>query len=165
MMGCGKSTVAKELGFFLSRHVVDVDDVVCARAGMSIPEIFQHEGEAGFRQRELACVEELVIEPQTLVIATGGGAFVQPITRRLLLSGSVVVYLRAEVATLVARVGTAEDRPLLTGGENVKAKIERLLAERSLFYEMADVTVAVDGVPPSVIAERLADFFLEWARK
>lgn len=165
MMGCGKSTVARELGFFLSRPVVDVDDLISARAGMSIPEIFEREGEAGFRQRELACVEELVIEPHTLVIATGGGAFVQPVTRRLLLSGSVVVYLRAEMATLAARVGTAQGRPLLAGGEDLSAKIARLLEERSFFYEMADVTVSVDRVSSSVVAEKLAEFFLEWIRK
>jgi len=165
MMGCGKSTVARQLGFYLSRPVVDLDKVISSQAGMTIREIFEKEGEAGFRQREQQCLEELVLEPTTTVIATGGGAIVQPMTRRILLSTCIVVYLKADVATLTARVGTAHGRPLLEGKRDISGEIARLLTERSFYYEMADIVLSVEGLQPAAVAEDLAELLLQWAVK
>lgn len=162
LMGSGKSTVGAVLAGQLGRAFVDLDDEVAAREGQSVRDLLASGAGAGFRLAEAAALADLLGAAEPLVIATGGGAVLDPASRRLLLDGPVVVWLQAPTAVLVERVAHpgAPDRPLLDGGPEVV--LERLAVERGpLYAEVA--TVSVDsgaddphGVAASVLAA-LAD--------
>ncbi len=156
-MGCGKTAISRALARLRYMAWVDTDELIASRARMSIPEIFKLEGEAGFRSRELEVVEDTVLEPRPQVIATGGGAFTQRFARQVLLSTSVVVYLRASVATLAARVAKGSGRPLLDCFTDPESQIKNLLNEREIYYRLADLTLDVDQGNIETIAEILAE--------
>lgn len=156
-MGSGKSTLCREVARLRYQSWADTDVMVASRAGCTIPEIFAREGEAGFRQRELEVVEELVIEPRPHIIATGGGTFTQTRARLLLLSSCVVVYLRAPAEVLAARVSQSKGRPLLENTNDPLAKISTLLQHREIFYRLADFTVDVTNRSIAQLADILCD--------
>jgi len=156
MMGSGKSSVAVELGKQLGVAVYDSDVVVQDEAGMTIPEIFSREGEAGFRARERAAIESLARRGG--VVALGGGAMAQPgAPERLRASGSVV-YLRARAETLARRVGSGTSRPLLAGLDAAGrlAKLRELIAQREPSYMQAHYVVDSDTGSPRRIAREIA---------
>jgi 3-dehydroquinate synthase len=148
-MGSGKSAVGAALARRLGWAFVDTDALIVAREGRSIAELFRERGEAYFRRVERAVVQEAARRSR-VVIATGGGAIVAPASRRALHAAGPVVYLRAPLDVLVARVGADPARPLL--GDDPRAALARLLAERERFYT-AD-TIAVDAsAPPDAVAD------------
>jgi len=112
MMGAGKTSVGKLLARKLSKVFHDSDHVIEERTGVRIPVIFELEGEAGFRARETAVLEELTALPD-VVLATGGGAVLSPRNRELLRERGTVVYLRAGVSELWNRTRHDRNRPLL----------------------------------------------------
>jgi shikimate kinase len=153
----GKSTVgelaARELGW----SFVDADALLESRAGRSIREIFQAEGEAGFRRRESALLEELCRETEQ-VVATGGGVVLAAANRDLLARHGLCAWLEADAATIEARMqadpGTAERRPALTIGG--RAEIDSLLAQRQPLYEQcANARFPVAGRTPAEIARAI----------
>lgn len=158
LMGCGKTTVGAHLGVSLGRTFVDLDEAVATREGCSVRQLLAGGGGDRFRAAEAAVLAELLAGPEPLVIATGGGAVLDPASRRLLVSGPVVVWLQAPTATLVDRVAhpSAPDRPLLDEGPEVV--LDRLARERgSLYAEVADLSIdsSTDdaaGVAASVLA-------------
>src|SRR5690606_28646262 len=113
-MGSGKSTVGKQLAEELDLIYVDTDALVEAKAGMPIPEIFAKQGEAAFRELEREVVLELCRETH-LVMATGGGAFINPSVREALLRSSLVAYLDAPFETLWERIRGDAGLPLRSG--------------------------------------------------
>ena len=157
LMGAGKTTVGRRCAQLLDRPFVDTDDLVVATTGMSVAEIFERYGEARFRELERDAVADACASPDPLVIACGGGAVLDPATRKRLRSAGVVVWLQAPPDVLGARVGDGSSRPLLRDG-NV-ATLERLAAQRGPAYEdAADVLVdtnrrTVDEVAAAVIEE------------
>jgi shikimate kinase len=156
----GKSTVGALLATELGWTFVDADVVLEARAGMSIREIFQAEGEAGFRRRESALLEELC-RGWRQVVATGGGIVLAASNRTLLLQSGRCVWLDADAATIESRMATdpvtAGRRPNLTVGG--RDEIESLLAKRQPLYELcASTRIAVAGRTP----EQVARAILEW---
>ena len=156
MVGAGKTTVGAALATRLDLAFVDTDAEIVRGAGMSIPEIFRREGEVGFRKREREAVESVAGE--SAVVALGGGALAQPgLCERCETTGTIV-YLRARLETLLARVGRAEDRPLLAGlaAEERRAKLESLLAEREAIYERARLVIDTDGSRPERLVDELA---------
>lgn len=136
-MGAGKSSVGRLVAQRLGFTFADSDLFVEAKAGRSIAQIFAEAGEERFRAMEREALELLVAE-RGLVIATGGGAFVDEATRRLLLGSALVVYLEAPFETLWERIGQAPDRPLAQSG---RERVRELYERRVPIYREAHVTV------------------------
>jgi shikimate kinase len=142
LMGAGKTTVGAACATRLARPFVDT--VVEANTGMSVAELFAHEGEGRFRELERQAVVDACATPAPAVIACGGGAVVDADNRRRLHQAGFVVWLQAAPATLMARVKTGAERPLLDGRGT--ATLERLAVVRAAAYEAtADALVATDG--------------------
>jgi len=144
LMGAGKTSVGARSAELLSRPFVDTDDVVEATTGTSVAELFATQGESRFRELERRAVADACESPAPAVIACGGGAVVDPENRRRLRRAGFVVWLQAPPSTLMARVGTGAERPLLSGRGT--ATMERLAVVRAAAYEaVADATVDTDG--------------------
>lgn len=152
-MGSGKSTVARIIGKKLGWRVCDLDLLITEKTGMTIPEIFARKGEAYFRRLERELLDEVLCGKE-LVVATGGGAVLDPENRRVMKERGIVFYLRTEVKELCRRLRTGQGRPLLAGGEPEKI-LARLAEEREAFYREAQVTVNTKGLTPEAVAERV----------
>jgi shikimate kinase len=140
MMGAGKTTVGRELARRRGMRFVDCDQEIVARTGVSIPTIFEIEGEAGFRRRESQVLAELSLESD-IVIATGGGIVLAPANRELLAQRGVVIYLDVPPPILWERTRHDRNRPLLQV-ENPRRRIEELHEQRDpLYREVADLVV------------------------
>lgn len=150
MMGAGKTTVGRRLASRLGRQFIDSDEEIERAAHMTIPEIFAQHGEAEFRAGEMRVIARLLKE-KDIVLATGGGAFVNPQTRALVKSDAVSVWLQADLDVLFDRVSRRSNRPLLKTADP-KATLEKLIAERYPIYAEADVTVISRDVPQDSVA-------------
>ena len=154
LMGAGKTTVGKILARHLHKTFYDSDHEIEHRTGVNIPLIFELEGEAGFRKREMATIEELV-GMRDIVLATGGGAILAPRTRENLKRNGMVVYLCAQPDELFHRTRGDRNRPLLQT-DNPRAKLESLYAERDpLYREIADIVVDTGDQSVSAIVAQL----------
>lgn len=139
-MGAGKTTIGRALAKKLDKQFIDSDHEIEARSGVSIPVIFEIEGEAGFRQREAEAIRNLTAR-DGIVLATGGGAILQPENRELLRSRGTVVYLRADINHILQRTAKDKNRPLLQTGDPRK-KLEELSSEREpLYRETAHIVI------------------------
>lgn len=134
-MGCGKSSVGRRIASLTGHQFVDTDERIVARAGMSIPQIFAAEGEAGFRERESAELRELV-GVGDIVLATGGGIVLREENRETLRRIGPVAWLDAAPDVLFERVSRNRKRPLLHT-ENPRATFDALLTARLPIYEAA----------------------------
>jgi shikimate kinase len=144
-MGAGKSTIGRQLAKQLGMPFYDSDHEIESRTGVDIPLIFELEGEAGFRKREAAIIDELTRLPD-IVLATGGGAILDPQNREHLKSRGRVIYLHATVNQQLRRTRKDHNRPLLQTG-NPRAKLEELLEIRDpLYRETAGLIVETDGM-------------------
>ena len=144
-MGAGKSTIGRQLAKQLGMPFYDSDHEIESRTGVDIPLIFELEGEAGFRKREAAIIDELTNLPD-IVLATGGGAILDPENREHLKSRGRVIYLHATVNQQLRRTRKDRNRPLLQT-ENPRAKLEELLEIRDpLYRETAGLIVETDGM-------------------
>jgi len=140
LMGAGKTTVGKLLAKHLDKTFYDSDHEIERRTGVNIPLIFDIEGEAGFRSREQAMIEELT-RKQDIVLATGGGAVLSPQNRAALSEHGTVVYLRATAEDLWLRTRHDRGRPLLQTADP-QARLALLFEQRDpLYREIADITV------------------------
>jgi shikimate kinase len=153
MMGAGKTTVGRRLAARLKRHFVDSDDEIEKAANMTIPEIFKSHGEAEFRAGEQRVVARILKE-RDIVLATGGGAFVNPETRALVKAEALSVWIKADFDLLFARVSRRSNRPLLQT-ENPRASLQALIDARYPIYADADITVISRDVPQDVVASDL----------
>jgi shikimate kinase / 3-dehydroquinate synthase len=139
-MGSGKSTVGKALAKKLNKRFIDSDHEIEVRTGTSISMIFEVEGEAAFRQREVDVIRDLTAQ-DGIVLATGGGAVLSPESRRYLHSRGTVIYLRASIHSILHRTRNDRSRPLLRT-EDPRKKLEELEAQRDpLYREVAHVTI------------------------
>jgi shikimate kinase len=139
LMGAGKSSVGRRLATRLALPFTDADAEIEAAAGMTVSEIFARHGEPAFRDGERRVIARLLGDP-VHVLATGGGAFMEPRTRADISERAVSIWLRAELDELVRRVARRTDRPLLKG-QDPRTVLERLMAERYPIYAEADITV------------------------
>jgi shikimate kinase len=151
MMGAGKTTVGRHLAKRFGRRFVDADHEIEARTGVSIPTIFEIEGEAGFRRREASAIAELSRE-HDLVMATGGGAVLDADNRSVLAASGLVVYLNAPPAMLYERTRHDRNRPLLRVPDP-RRKLEEIHAVRDpLYREVAHVVVDAMGGSAAALA-------------
>lgn len=150
MMGAGKTTVGRRIARRLGRDFIDSDEEIERAAQMSIPEFFAQRGEPEFRAGETRVIARLLKE-DNIVLATGGGAFVQPETRALVKADAVSVWLKADLDVLFARVSRRSNRPLLKTADP-RATLEKLIAERYPIYAEADVTVLSRDIPQDSVA-------------
>lgn len=153
MMGVGKSTIGRRLAARLGLPFVDADEEIAHAAGMSIPEIFERYGEAGFRDGERRVIARLIEEGRK-VIATGGGAFMNEETRGLILDKAIAIWLDADIDVLVERVSRREGRPLLKG-KNVREVITDLAAIRNPVYAQAPLHIKSIAGPHEETVERI----------
>ena len=139
LMGAGKSCIGRRLAEAIGWTFGDADSEIEKAAGCSIADIFERHGEEAFRDGEKRVIERLLNEGPS-VIATGGGAFMNPETRATIGQQGVSVWLRADLEVLLRRTGRRDHRPLLNKG-NPKEILSRLMAERYPVYAEADVVV------------------------
>jgi shikimate kinase len=153
LMGAGKSAIGRRLATRLGCTFVDADREIEAAAGCSIPEIFERHGEAAFRDGEKRVIERLLGTPGQ-VVATGGGAFMNPETRAAIAAHGLSIWLRADLDTLVERTSRRQNRPLLQNGDP-RAILGRLIEERHPVYAEADVTVQSGDLTPDEMVDRV----------
>lgn len=144
LMGAGKSSVGRRLAERLGVPFRDADDEIVIAAGRSIADIFAERGEEEFRAGERRVIARMLNDPPH-VLATGGGAFMNPLTRLVLRDRAITIWLRADIETLMKRVSRRDDRPLLKAADP-RAVMEKLMAERYPVYAEADLVVdSLDG--------------------
>ncbi|MBB3476943.1 shikimate kinase [Novosphingobium sp. 1529] len=164
MMGVGKTTVGRKLASLLDVPFVDADEEIERAAQMPIPEIFATYGEPYFRSGERRVIARLLdgaTPTRRKILATGGGAFVDPDTRRLILDKAVSVWLDSDIDTLVERVGRKDNRPLLRGG-NPREILSRLREDRRAAYEQAAIHITSGNLPHGVTANRILKAIDAW---
>jgi len=155
-MGAGKTTVGKHLAKSLEMDFYDTDQEIEKRTGVRIPTIFEMEGEAGFRKREVLMIDELTQMPN-IVLATGGGAVLNAENRQHLATRGTVIYLRASVQDLYLRTRFDRNRPLLQN-TNAQAKLEQLFSERDpLYREVAHHIVDTGNQPVANIVQKIEE--------
>ncbi|HEY8575304.1 MAG TPA: shikimate kinase [Devosia sp.] len=155
MMGAGKTTVGRRLATRLGRQFRDSDEEIEKAAQMTIPEIFEQRGEPEFRAGETRVIAR-VLKDKDVVLATGGGAFVNGETRALVKGGAISVWLKAEADILFERVSRRSNRPLLKTA-NPRQTLEKLIEERYPIYAEADITVLSRDVPQEVVASDIVE--------
>lgn len=152
-MGSGKTAVGKRLARNLDLRFVDSDREIEDRSGVSIDFIFDKEGERGFRRREREMIAELT-ELTGVVLATGGGAIMDADNRRHLASNGTVVYLETSVQQQCARVGGADNRPMIRQHDELESRLTELMVVREpLYQELADLTIATDKRHVAAVAK------------
>ncbi|MBN8483175.1 MAG: shikimate kinase [Sphingomonadales bacterium] len=162
MMGVGKTSIGRKLAALLHVPFVDADEEIEQAAQMTISEIFAQFGEEYFRDGERRVIARLIDGPGTRrVIATGGGAFVNPETRALILDKAIAVWLDSDVEVLVERVGRKDTRPLLRQGDP-REILTRLKAEREPAYAQAPIHVKSGFGPQSRTVGKVLKGISEW---
>jgi len=153
-MGAGKSTIGRLLSSELKLEFKDSDKEIEDRCGCNIPWIFDVEGEAGFRDREVSAIDEITQE-RNVLMATGGGAVLRAENRTHLSSRGTVVYLKTSVEQQLARTAKDKNRPLLQI-DNPEAVLRRLMKERDpLYQEVADIIIHTDDRNPKYVVQEI----------
>ncbi len=153
LMGAGKTCIGRELAVRLAFPFVDADTEIEAAAGCPIEDIFRLYGEQEFRDGERRVLARL-LDGSAQVLATGGGAFLDPDTRRKTREKAISIWLRADLDLLVSRVGRRSNRPLLKG-KNAREVLGKLIEERYPVYAEADITVDSGREAPDSTVERV----------
>jgi shikimate kinase len=155
-MGSGKTAVGRRLATLLGKLFIDSDAEIEKRTGVDIRYVFEKEGEARFREREREVIEDLT-EHEDVIIATGGGAVLDPANRERLARTGTVVYLETSVEALVQRTRLSKNRPLLMN-DDPRAVLDRLLASRRpLYEEIADLRIATTGRTVRAVAAEIRE--------
>jgi len=144
-MGCGKTTVGRQLASKLNQDFFDTDHEIINKTGVSIDHIFDIEGEKGFRRRESEVLESLC-DMNNIVIATGGGVVLLPQNRLVLKNAGVVVYLSSSVEQLLRRTAKSKTRPLLENSSDRQKTITEIVNARDKYYrEVATIVIDTTG--------------------
>lgn len=154
-MGCGKSSIGRELARLLCCPFMDLDEVIEGAEGRSIPEIFASDGEAAFRRMEAEHLQILLDSHNiSAVVALGGGTVMTEECAEMVREKTMCIYLRATVETLVRNLdGESENRPMLSNEEPLNVRVAHLLALRSGTYEQtAQMVIDTDGKSIAEIA-------------
>ena len=152
-MGCGKSTVGRELAALMDKPFTDMDRCIEKKAGMSIPEIFAEKGEKTFRTMETSAVKELAASDE--VVACGGGAMLKSENAEAAAAGGIVVYLDADFETCYKRISGDKNRPIVMA--NTKESLEGIYNDRKALYTAnSQISIKAEGTPAQ-IAERIRE--------
>lgn len=163
MMGAGKTTVGRRLAAKLGRRFVDSDEEVEKAAGMTIEEIFTAHGEADFRAGEVKVIARL-LKDESIVLGTGGGAFINAETRALVKETALSVWIKADFDLLFQRVSRRSNRPLLKTA-NPRETLQKLIEARYPIYAEADITVVSRDVPQDQVASELIEALADHLRE
>lgn len=161
LMGAGKSSIGRRVAQRLGLPFIDADKEIEAAAGCTIEEIFARLGEAAFRDGERRVILRLLERPPH-VLATGGGAFIDPQIRARIKEIAVSVWLHADLELLVRRVSRRSNRPLLKQGQP-RDVLAALIAKRYPIYAEADIRVESADGPPEQTVQRVIDGLLQFA--
>lgn len=153
LMGAGKTCIGSLLADRLCLPFIDADDEIEAAAGCSISDIFDLYGESEFRAGERRVIARLLRKPKQ-VLATGGGAFIDPETRKIIAKTAISIWLRADLDLLASRTIRRADRPLLAGNDHRRA-LKKLMEIRYPLYAEADMIVDSRSEPPETTVEKL----------
>ncbi|MCB2154956.1 shikimate kinase [bacterium] len=155
LMGAGKTEVGRELADMLGYEFIDTDTLVASRAGKSINQIFDQEGETTFRKMEREIIEELK-DTKGAVISVGGGAPTDAANRAILNRLGHVVYLKASPKELFLRMKNDQSRPLLRT-KDPEGRLRELLSEREFVYEQANITIDTEDLTVPEVVDKLID--------
>lgn len=159
-MATGKTSVGRKLAALIGFDFLDLDTLIETEACMSIPEIFSSQGEPAFRALESHTIEQLGSRSRC-VIAAGGGAIVNPQNLANLKRIGVVITLTADPQTILSRVGSGEDRPMLKGGDKIE-RIRTLMEQRAQSYAQADIIIDTSSLNIDEVASRIRDVLREF---
>ena len=152
--GAGKTSIGKRVAERFGLVFVDADQAIVDRTGASIASLFEHVGEAGFREREKATLHELLAGHGQL-ISTGGGAVLDADNRIQMKQRGYVVYLQVSVEAQLKRLGRCTNRPLLQRPDREQVLHDMAVAREPLYGEVADLTLDTDGLTPPEATARL----------
>jgi shikimate kinase len=155
LMGAGKTAIGRRVASDLDLPFLDSDHEIETASRMTVPELFESYGETEFRSLEQRVITR-VLEAGPQVLSTGGGAYMNPLTRDAIKAHGISVWLKADIDILMERVSKKQNRPLLKTADP-RATMERLMAERYPVYASADVTVATRDERKEVIAAEVID--------
>lgn len=153
-MGSGKTAVGRQLARLCRYTFHDSDADIEAKTGVDISFIFEKEGEVGFRLRERESIDRLT-QLDSIVLATGGGAVIDPVNRRALAERGVVVYLATSVNQQIERTRHGRHRPLLQDTDPAQTLKDLMTGRAILYAEIADLTVTTDGRRVQLVAEEI----------
>jgi len=156
-MGSGKSTIARKLAGRLKMKAIDMDASIARDAGMSVKEIFEQEGEEGFRVREQAFLESMAL-CKPCILSCGGGIVTRTKARGLLKQLGTVVYLEVSADEAISRISHPETRPLLHGSIPPSQLLEQ---RRPLYEEAADIIFSTNGLTINQVTIQLEDLLIE----
>jgi shikimate kinase len=163
LMGAGKSTVGRRLAQKLGLPFRDADNEIEAAAGMSIPDIFSIHGEGYFRDGERRVIARLLQEGP-MVLATGGGAFMNEETRARIAENGISIWLRADLDVLMRRVRKRATRPLLQNADP-EGTMRQLMEKRHPIYALVDLTVESHEAPHDRVVVEIMGVLAEWLDK
>ena len=153
LMGCGKTSIGRRMGQKLGLSFVDSDHEIERAHGMTVPEIWEKHGEAYFREGEVRVISRL-LDRGPIILATGGGAFMNEETRKNLRAKDTTVWINADLDTLMKRVMRRQDRPLLKS-DDPKAVMQGLMNTRYPIYKTADLSVTTKEIPQEIMADEV----------
>lgn len=160
LMGAGKSTVGRRLAARLDLPFKDADAEIEAAAGMTVADIFATHGEAYFREGERRVIGRLLHEGPS-VLATGGGAFMNPETRTWIAEVGISIWLKAELEVLMRRVRKRSNRPLLKTADP-EGSMRQIMAARQPIYALADLTIESRDIPHDRVVDDALNALLAW---
>lgn len=163
MMGAGKTTVGRRLAARLGRKFIDSDTEIEKAAGMSIDDFFATHGEPEFRAGEARVIARILKE-KNIILGTGGGAFINEDTRKLIEAEAISVWIKADFDILFARVSRRATRPLLKT-DNPRETLKNLIDIRYPIYAKAAITITSKDVPHEKVAKEIAQQLLVHLRK
>ncbi len=161
-MGSGKSSIGRRLATHLTLPLIDLDDTIVARSGLSIPEIFAQRGESAFRTMETEALRDVIA--RDAVIATGGGVVLSKKNRTLLKQHALVVWLQASPEFLANRIAGDTNRPLISSGNPLGTLRDLACIRNPLYEECADLCLPREETEKQQAMESIVRFLSEWRK-
>lgn len=160
MMGCGKSTVASIVAKKLGYEFLDIDEIIVKNVGCSIVEIFKYQDEEYFRKKEYEALT-FALEKNNVIIASGGGAYINDKSRKLIEEKSISIWLNATCEVIYRRVKYKKTRPLIANTTDVKKSVYNLYEKRRPIYQQAKIHVDTSNLNQFQAADIIIEKILQ----